>query len=533
MMLIQAVVICFSCFEPFQNSSKRNFSITRNKKDCFIFYSDDVSKLLSDETMHASLQNSLPKLEVTLLNIRESEDMVCKVDHKIISNQNVKHVEKQNGDVLGTNGNVGNLKSDCPETENKNEEGTNVNGKVRVESQLANNKKDADMTVGHNQAEYIQNEDMSIKNTKEAAKFPNEKILMENTREERDGQQASVVKDNKRHDKEISAVDADPMNEAIKESFVSEHQYQDKGMEYSEKERVCLQGDGGIHTDVGIENEERKNKAKDAGNVLEMSNVQREHEVMKDEHADCTITSGNQRIIFRNHKAGLFSEAEQFNDEDCVSDDYESELSSSEETGSSEQSTDSYVSSSDSHVPISCKDFDNVLDSYLKGGSCIEENDLESESRTLGQFLTSKGAEDANSGNPTGASSDGIYSNETRLPNGKYANRSPVSKDADGGQSIGAQGGVIYADESRASPTMHNPKTQRHGIYGNEPSRKFSTEANDRLNSEETMFYGATSDDVTVYMAALPTEWTNTWYRVYDRQTNFIMKYTKFCQGNF
>jgi hypothetical protein len=167
-------------------------------------------------------------------------------------------------------------------------------------------------------------------------------------------------------------------------------------------------------------------------------------------------------------------------------------------------------------VPVSCKDFDNVLDAYLKGGSGTKENDSQSENWTSAQSLPSEGAEGANNGKLLGASDTAIYVNETSSY--KYAKKSPLAEDASDGEPNEEQGDAVK-------------KPERHGIYANEPSTKFNTEAS--TTAEETMFYGATPDDVTAYMAALPTEWTSTWYRVYERQTNFIKKYTKFCQENF
>ncbi|XP_046841380.1 probable ATP-dependent RNA helicase DDX20 [Xenia sp. Carnegie-2017] len=52
-------------------------------------------------------------------------------------------------------------------------------------------------------------------------------------------------------------------------------------------------------------------------------------------------------------------------------------------------------------------------------------------------------------------------------------------------------------------------------------------------HGNEVMFYGATTDDVTAYMARLPVDWTNMWYRAYDKQTNHIMKYTKFYHESY
>ena len=217
-----------------------------------------------------------------------------------------------------------------------------------------------------------------------------------------------------------------------------------------------------------------------------------DHEDSKNhqDNTEDTKTSKNGKIIFRNCDTGFFTTTEQFDEEDIVSDDSEFELSSSEETESSAESRGS-------HTPISCKDFDNALEAYLEGsvGGNSNTRHLKFESAALDQ---SRDVTDDNRVYDT--PKDEIYANLTHLPN------------------------KIDANACAESPCKI-PQSNQH------ESRSLST--SNASSSEDTMFYGATSDDVNAYMTALPAEWTNTWYRVYDRQTNFIMKYTKFCQENF
>ena len=389
----------------------------------------------------------------------------------IVSKIDRKTNDCENGELVeNENVNVqttnGNVvKSDCYEMDNTIEQDS-LNGEASVEGQLTNNEVEANITVEHNQEECKEGR----RNTQQ------EDMSMENTEEARNTQNENT----------------DTRVRTAKEDVLAETKVQNEMLEESTREkRDCHQ--------ASIDN------------------------------TDCTVTDESEKTIFRNYESDSFFGAEQLNSEDCVSDDSESELSSSWETGSSKESSDSPVTSRDSHVPVSCKDFDNVLDAYLKGGSGTKENDSQSENWTSAQSLPSEGAEGANNGKLLGASDTAIYVNETSSD--KYAKKSPLAEDASDGEPNEEQGDAVCANESRTASTMKKP--ERHGIYANEPSTKFNSEASTTANSEETMFYGATPDDVTAYMTALPTEWTSTWYRVYERQTNFIKKYTKFCQENF
>ena len=567
--------------------------------------------------MHASQQKRFERHEVTSFN--NTIDKMAN-NHKTNSNQNGELVEKEQVEVefQTIDGNVVDKDTEI-ERVKKIEEDITANGEAG--NQHTSNKMEANTNVEQNQraenklentarARNIQNEDIKVENTIEEITSQNESITIENTKEnvqkegvmlrnsiagrniqqagivkenevehkgndnftvnadqENDIQQAGIVKENEveHKDNENFTVNADQENdiqqETTDEIFVVEDKKTDSRINYTVNERYLLQRNMVSDTDVGIEANKRINVANDEEKLLEMSDLGGEHEVQQERKDLKNVTDNNKtvgtnkncEIIFRNPDTGLLSTAGQFNREDFVSDGSESEFSSSEETGSSDESCDS-------HVPVSCKDFDNVLEAYLKDNAAGSSNTghLTSESRTLNQSLKStQDAKDANDVDLVAASNNAIHANETQLPSEMNSNvraqrpfsqllKSRIAKEENDHKPTRAQGGVVYANESRPLPTVQNPaqsaksqisnepaEPQGNGIYANEPGRSFGTETNNGSNSEETMFYGATSDDVTAYMAALPTEWTNTWYRVYDRQTNFIMKYTKFCQENF
>ena len=296
--------------------------------------------------------------------------------------------------------------------------------------------------------------------------------------------QTRFVEENEVEHKEVENLNViasqkdDTREESDKQSFVVDHQATVNGCN---NETFCLQS----NIVNGVKNEKRINKLNDEERLSEINGHEEQYnltENTRDQNdTEDAIADENCKIIFRNRDTAA---AERFDNEDFVSDDSESEFSSSGETESSVES----------HAPISCKDFDNVLDAYLKcsvdGNSNTRSDDLKCKSHDLVQST------DIKDENQVDASKNGIYANLTHLPN-----------DID------------------ANPRSQSPRSNPH------ESRRLST--NNVSNSEDAMFYGATSDDVSAYMTALPTEWTSTWYRLYDRQTNFIMKYTKFCQDNF
>ena len=496
------------------------------------------------------MQASQQKHEVTSLNKLESESTFNKIanNHETTNNQNGDNQSNNQRTIVDKDSEI-----DRQEIDNKIED-IAVNGEAVIERQHTNNKMETktegkrNQTAKDKEGENIQKEDTSVENTTEERNIKKGDITAAN----RNIEQASIVKENATEVK-VKNISADEGNdtkkEATEERFVVENQNKDNRINITKNERSLSQRKIVSNTDVGIETKETIDELKDAEKLSEVSDLSDEHdggrkdfeENMSDKSTRDTVI--NHKIIFQNRDTGLVSGAGQ---EDFGSDDSDSEISSSEETESSDES-------SDSHVPISCKDFDNALETYLKdnvgGSSHIGRNDLEGGFQTLDPTV---GKDATNNWNQVDASNNEIYANETRLPNDMYPKKSHIFKESEDGKPIEAQGSVVYANESRTLPTAQNPGespksqipkhanhfsepsgSQENGTYASEPHRNFVTETNNGPNSEETMFYGATSDDVTAYMAALPAEWTNTWYRVYERQTNFLLKYTKFCQENF
>ena len=302
--------------------------------------------------------------------------------------------------------------------------------------------------------------------------------------------QTRFVEENEVEHKEVENLNViasqkdDTREEPEKQSFVVDHQATEN--EFN-NETFCLQS----NIVDGVKNEKKINKLNDEERLPEINRHEEQYDLTENTRdqndTEDAIADENCKIIFQNRDMGCIAAAERFDNEDFVSDDSESEFSSSGETESSVES----------HEPISCKDFDNVLDVYLKcsvdGNSNTRSDDLKCKSNDLVQST------DIKDENQVDASKNGIYANLTHLPN-----------DID------------------ANPRSQSPQSLQSNPH---ESRRLST--NNASNSEDAVFFGATSDDVSAYMTALPAEWTSTWYRLYDRQTNFIMKYTKFCQDNF
>ncbi|CAB3996574.1 probable ATP-dependent RNA helicase DDX20 [Paramuricea clavata] len=382
---------------------------------------DDVSKLLSDEMMHASQQKRFERHEVTSFN--NTSDKMAN-NHKTNNNQNGELVEKEQVEIefQTIDGNFVDNDTEIERVE-KIEEDIAANGEAG--NQHTGNKMEENIKVEHNQraenklentarARNIQNEDITIENTIEERTSQNESITIESTAENvqkegvmlrnsiagRNIQQTGIVKENEveHKDNENFTVNADQENdirqETTDEIFVVEDQKIDSRINYTVNERCLLQRDMVSDTDVGTEADKRINVPNDEEKLLEMNDLGGEHEVQQEERKDLTenVTDNNKtvgtnkncEIIFRNPDTGLLSTAGQFNGEDFVSDGSESEFSSSEETGSSDESCDS-------HVPVSCKDFDNVLEAYLKDNAAGSSNTghLTSESHTLNQSLKS------------------------------------------------------------------------------------------------------------------------------------------------
>lgn len=547
-------------------SCNKSCSNTYNKS-CFVFISDDVSKLLSEEIIQeVSQQESLKKVNSSDRFGNEATLDKIAIDHKTSDNQNGRFTEKENVEVC--------LHEDAEIHPQKTEDKTERhNATIGGEGNMteANSKVDGE----HNQeAEYQpdKNEGRDIQNVGTA----------DNTIEEKNIQ-AGFDKDNEPEHKEAEKLtvnadqEDDTQQEAGKESFVVEHQDTGNGINNTGIETSCLQRNIVNTTSISGESERKKNELNDEEKLSEISGHEIDHEergrheidhekrgthetdheeqgtrevdheergrheidhgerrareiddeerethevdheergrhktddeerrkykINQEEQNDLsdnknhqnntedTKTSENSKIIFRNYDTGLFATAEQCDEEDFVSDDSESECSTSEETESS-------VESRGSHTPISCKDFDNALEAYLAGtvdgNSNTRSDNLECKSRALSQ---SRDINDDNQVND--ASKNEIYANVQNEIDANACAQSPCNF------------------------PQSNPNE----------SRPMST--NNASNSQDTMFYGATSDDVNAYMTALPAEWTNTWYRVYNRQTSFIMKYTKFCQENF
>ncbi|XP_028398283.1 probable ATP-dependent RNA helicase DDX20 isoform X2 [Dendronephthya gigantea] len=249
--------------------------------------------------------------------------------------------------------------------------------------------------------------------------------------------------------------------------------------------------------------------------ALEIESIQSDflkNNITENKNEENVNESGRSQIIFRNRDADM-SPIKHFNGDCFVSDESGSEYESSEENGSSENS-------SDSHVPLSCKDFDNVFDSYLKarGGGSRSKNSktsFKNEPETLDQSLKTSLTAETSVDNTFCTSSSAINANE--IPH----SRSEIAQDD------------VRSSETKNAIAREHIVADEYRFDSNETSTDFTAIAtNGSENLGETMFYGATPDDVTAYLAELPISWTNTWYRVYDRQTKFIMKYTKFSHEN-
>ena len=446
----------------------------------------------------ASQPKSLNK--VNSLNRFENETTLDKtaIDHKTSSNQNGRLAKKEIVKVC--------LHEDAenfPQTTEDEIERNNGNAIIRGEGNMteANSKIDAEHT---HEVEYKlddKNEGRNIQNIG----------TVYSTIEGKNIQGDSVKENEAKHEKveDLAAKadqDDDTQQESGKESFVDECQNTKNELNDTGTETSCLQRDIVDTTGVGVKTEKKKSEVNDEETLSKIN----KHEL--DDEKRCRYKTDDEergRYEIDHKERGRYKiddgeggrheiddgkrgghEVDHFDEEDFVSDDSESELSSSEETESSAESRGS-------HTPISCKDFDNALEAYLEGsvGGNSNTRHLKFESAALGQ---SRDVTDDNQVYDT--PKDEIYANLTHLPN------------------------KIDANACAESPCKI-PQSNQH------ESRSLST--SNASNSEDTMFYGATSDDVNAYMTALPAEWTNTWYRMYDRQTNFIMKYTKFCQENF
>lgn len=450
---------------------------------CFILISDDVSKLLSEEIMQEASQQKCSK-KVNSSNIFESETALEKIaiDNKT-SNKNGKLGENKYDEIC--------IHEDAeiyPQTTGDKIERHNAT--IRDEGNTTEENEKIEVQLNH-EAECKPGNSDEERNIHNVGKTDGNKTEGKNV-------QTGFVEENDVEHKEVENLNVvasqkdDIREESDKQSFVVEHQATENGFNSKENETSCSQSNIVNTTGVTVENEKKINKLNDEERLSEINRHEEQYnlaENARDQNdTEDAIADENCEIIFRNRDTGCLAAAERFDDEDFVSDDSESEFSSSGETESSVEE------SVGSHAPISCKDFDNALDAYLKcgvdGNSNTRSDDLECKSHDLVQTT------DIKDENQVDASKNGIYANLTRLPNDIDAN-------------------------ARSQSPQSNPHE----------SRRLPT--NNASNSEDAMFYGATSDDVSAYMTALPAEWTSTWYRLYDRQTNFIMKYTKFCQENF
>lgn len=453
----------------------------------FIFVLDDISKILSEEVLDHSpeiaqtsntnkeTQGNSQLLLGSLVNGNETNDNQQKTDGKKIVEDKRTIRTEENEDVEKNE-----------RTNTTDNELLEKQSKIELSESTTNKKQDDDVFMKKDKSINVTNS--KIEENKKAEVEPVQEIHHEGTKNVKiEGNEK--VQDNANYNLKYREVVVKP-----------------KLNGHNDVEELFHMGDLGGALETGyIVSDVLKNNITDNSNKEKING------------------SGRSQIIFRNHDTDVSCTTNQLNVDCFVSDESGSEYESSGETGSSEKSYDS-------HVPLSCKDFDNVFNAYLKarvgGYSKTDKTSLKNEPKTLDQSLKTGVTTDTSDDNTFSAAISAINASEA-----PHSRRKIAQDDAN----YARESGPLLSKEKIAheNPGHPNGVAEEGRVDANETSTDFTTIAtNSDENLEETMFYGATPNDVTAYMAELPIAWTNTWYRVYDRQTKFIMKYTTFLHEN-
>ena len=376
-------------------------------------------------------------------------------------------------------------------------------------------------------------------NVEDIKKIESKELIMNDTVKERLTEQTLTVTESELEDKMVFGEEKiiereNPEQEKIfeqeivQERRVIEYEYTDNKEDNTESERCLSQKETIGRIDVESDKNDLEVLKK-----LKINGLEEEKQEEKDDMTRNIKNDNNTHMTNSNLECTDSSSSESINSSESTSTDEsddpvifrkrEYEFSSSEET-----------ESCDSHVPISCKDFENALEDHLKDSVDFSQNDLKNNSQTL---------RIVNDDHPVGTSNNEVYSNECQsLSTQVYHNACHPSPNSfselsrsqmiQGRNNPQPKKNVEYSAEQQSNTADgKNYLSETGEIYSNEHKRHFGT--NNEPNSRQTEFYGATSDDVREYMAVLPEDWKNIWYRVYDRQTSFLMKYTAFCQQNF
>ena len=196
----------------------------------------------------------------------------------------------------------------------------------------------------------------------------------------------------------------------------------------------------------------------------------------------------------------------------------ESESSSCEETGS--DSSCDETPHDPKNVPISGKDFGNILEAYLEARASGKSEDIDQNFHDMSERI--------------------IVANEPRTLVGQSFQpitnvRSPSQNESyfpigfrEKSEEQPFQTSDMNSDRDKddiAEEQSDHTSANRNSVKENNSNPRGFEET--EQNSEDTMFYGASADDLSAYLSALPAKWKQVWYRSYEGQTKLISTYTE------